>query len=109
MLHDPGVRAGCSHDPGVVTMTDIYQQIWDADQTGSGVPALGSDSQGDDNTGYVRVSSGPASKDLRILSQVVIPTHKQKTYDLVTRLFDNYALSNVLPSLPRCRRAWPQA
>lgn len=76
-------------------MADIYQQIWDADQSGNGVPALGTDTTGDESRGYVRVANGPASKDLRILSKVVIPEGKRRTYDLVTRLFDNYALSET--------------
>lgn len=76
-------------------MADIHQQIWDADQSGNGLQAIDSDTVGDEATGFVRVASGPASEELRILSQVVIPAHKQRTYDLVRRLFDNYALSEA--------------
>lgn len=76
-------------------MADIYQQIWDADLSGNGLRAIGADTPGDEAAGYVRVASGPASHDLRILPQVVIPPHKQKTYELVRRLFDNYALSEA--------------
>lgn len=78
-------------------MSDIYQQIWDADQTGNGVRAIGADDTGNAEDGYVRVVAGPASPDLRILAQVEIPARKMKTYELVTKLFDNYALSETDP------------
>lgn len=74
-------------------MADIYQQIWDADQSGSGVRPIAGDAQGSADTGFVRVAEGPASQDLRILSEVVIPPARMKSYDLVRALFDNYALA----------------
>lgn len=76
-------------------MADIYQQIWDADQSGNGLRAIDADATGDELAGFVRVTGGPASRDLRILSQVVIPERKRKTYELVRSLFDNYALSEA--------------
>lgn len=53
-------------------MSDIYQQIWDADQTGSGVKAIGSDALGNADDGFVRVVAGPAPANLRILAQIAI-------------------------------------
>ncbi|WP_370906517.1 poly(U)-specific endoribonuclease (plasmid) [Ensifer sp. WSM1721] len=75
---------------------DIYQQIWDADQSGNGVKPILAGAGDAPETGYVRVvnTDGPSTSpgDLKILSEVEIPDHKMKTYDLVRSLFDNYAL-----------------
>jgi hypothetical protein len=71
----------------------IYQEIWDADQSGSGVPAILPDAEGDPETGYVRVAAvATGGPDLRVLPEVVIPPAKLRTYELVRALFDNYAL-----------------
>jgi poly(U)-specific endoribonuclease len=78
-------------------VADIYQQIWDADQTGNGVRAIKEGDAEDEDAGFVRVVNGPATADLRILNKVVIPERKRRTYDLVTKLFDNYALSESMP------------
>lgn len=72
-------------------MSDIYQQIWDADQQGNGVEAILDGSSGDQKRGYVKVAQG-SGPDFKIISEVHIPPQKQKTYDLVTQIFDNYAL-----------------
>ncbi|WP_081160273.1 hypothetical protein [Ensifer aridi] len=75
---------------------DIYQQIWDADQSGNGVKPILAGADEAPETGYVRVvnTDGPAtpSGELKVLSEVKIPEHKRTTYDLVRALFDNYAL-----------------
>ena len=76
-------------------MSDIYQQIWDADQSESGVrPILDADS-GDAADGYVKVNSDldAANQELRVLTEVEIPDSKRRTYDLCRALFDNYALA----------------
>ena len=75
-------------------MTNIFQQIWDADQSGAGVkPILDTDS-GDRTVGFVKVNSNlnAPDTDLRVLPEVVIPDTKRRTYDLCRLLFDNYAL-----------------
>lgn len=75
---------------------DIYQQIWDADQSGSGIKPILANGQDGPTTGYVRVHTTddptlPIEKH-RVLSDVTIPGAKSRTYDLVRALFDNYML-----------------
>lgn len=58
---------------------NIYQAIWDADQTGSGVrPVLAKpDEVYDEAHGYVKVvTRTERNGDLSILPEVVIPPHK---------------------------------
>lgn len=75
---------------------DIYQQIWDADQSGNGIKPILAGAEERPATGYVRVvnTDGPGtpSGDLKVLSEVVMPDNKKVTYDLVRALFDNYVL-----------------
>ncbi|WFU92165.1 hypothetical protein QA644_33770 (plasmid) [Rhizobium sp. CC1099] len=75
---------------------DIYQQIWDADQSGNGVKAILAGAGDAPETGYVRVDNTDSLEsppgDLKVLSEVRIPDNKMKTYHLVRALFDNYAL-----------------
>ncbi|MFK0206319.1 hypothetical protein [Agrobacterium sp. NPDC090283] len=75
---------------------DIYQQIWDADQSGNGIKPILAGADAAPDTGYVRVTNtdgpGTPSGDLKVLSEVVIPNNKKITYDLVRALFDNYVL-----------------
>lgn len=75
-------------------MSDIYQQIWDADQSGSGVKPILDSETGDPDQGFVKVNSklDVADRTLRVLPEVVIPERKSRTYTLCRRLFDNYAL-----------------
>ena len=58
-------------------MPNIYQQIWDADQTGAGVRAIFSDQNDAAGRGFVKVNhdiSRPAAgPDFRLLTEVVIP------------------------------------
>lgn len=75
---------------------DIYQQIWDADQSGNGVKPILAGAEGSADTGFVRVvntdeTAGPLD-DLKVLSEVVIPPGKRSTYDLARALFNNYVL-----------------
>ena len=75
-------------------MSDIYQQIWDADQAASGLQAILDTQSGDAARGFVKVNSNLDASDpsLRVLPETVIPEPKRRTYDLCKRLFDNYAL-----------------
>lgn len=80
-------------------MADIYQEIWDADQSANGVQPITDATNGHADRGYVVVASGGTSKDFRLLSEVVIPDSKKHTYELVTALFDNYSLSESDPEV----------
>ncbi len=76
-------------------MPDIYQEIWNADQSHNGVEALFSDQAGDPATGFVKVNAeleDNLSPDLKVLTEAVIPENKRQTYDLCQALFNNYAL-----------------
>lgn len=73
-------------------MSDIYQDIWNADQGGSGVRPIRAEAAGDAAAGYVKVALGAGSQDFRIMPEVSIPPAKSASYDLVRKLFDNYAL-----------------
>jgi len=72
----------------------IYQEIWDADQSGNGVQPILTSQAGNTATGYVKVVPQQTSTDpkAKILAEVVIPQHKKHSYDSVRALFDNYAL-----------------
>ena len=77
-------------------MSNIYQEIWDADQSESGViPVLDTTDTRALTEGFVKVNSQLDSENqkLRVLPEVIIPDHKRRTYDLCRALFDNYALS----------------
>jgi len=80
-------------------MADIYQEIWDADQTYAGLkairpatpitPALTSH-------GYVVVNeSATADASHRVIESVVIPSAKEATYKLAKTLFNNYTLDQT--------------
>ncbi len=75
-------------------MTNIYQQIWDADQYGSGVQPILDNAAGNREVGYVKVNSNlkETDKNLRVITEAVIPDSKRRTYDLCRVLFDNYSL-----------------
>ena len=72
----------------------VYQEIWNADQAGNGVPALRPNDAQDKNAGYVVVDERATgvSSDHRILGDVHIPDSKSESYALCSRLMDNYAL-----------------
>ncbi|MEM7024138.1 MAG: hypothetical protein AAF637_16340 [Pseudomonadota bacterium] len=74
----------------------IWQQIWDADQSERGIPAILVDQRGDPEVGFVRVDE-PAEVDSghQLFAEVVIPEHKRLTYDLCRELFDNYRLNQT--------------
>lgn len=73
---------------------DIYQKIWDADQSESGVVPILDTESGDSTIGYVKVNSALNTEDksLRALPEAFIPDSKRRTYDLCRELFDNFAL-----------------
>jgi len=72
---------------------DIYQEIWNADQTGSGVKPILDSQDGDPEEGYVKVAAiATGEPDFKVLPEVRIPESKMRTYNLVQALFDHYAL-----------------
>ncbi|MCC5669338.1 hypothetical protein LC653_37270 [Nostoc sp. CHAB 5784] len=79
---------------------DIYQQIWDADQTCSGVKAIIDGQDGEPEQGYVKVvAAARGESEFKVLSEVNIPESKMRTYQLVLALFDNYALDERDPEI----------
>lgn len=80
---------------------DIYQEIWDADQSHAGLRAVAAGSAIDEDTrdhGYVIVDERKTSDpDHRLLTEVVIPAHKRASYDRVELLFNNYTLDQTKP------------
>lgn len=78
---------------------DIFQQIYDIDiAQASGVPAVLPGEPVDEEKGYVVVNeSFNPSRPSQVLQKVVIPASKRKSYELASRLFDNY---DVLSSIP---------
>lgn len=72
----------------------IYQTIWDEDQAGSGIRPVLKASAGDSQHGYVVVNEQPVrDQKLNLFTEVVIPEHKQASYQLCKKLFNNYTLS----------------
>ncbi|NEZ58168.1 hypothetical protein [Adonisia turfae] len=77
---------------------NIFQEIWDADQGGNGVPALRPGEARDETQGCVVVDERATEVDAehRVLKEVVIPADKLETYQLCERIFDNYALERAV-------------
>jgi poly(U)-specific endoribonuclease len=76
----------------------IYQRIWDADQSASGIPAIAPGEAGDPARGVVRVDErAAAAPDHRLFVEVQIPQHKRPTYDRCKALFDNYRIDQSKP------------
>lgn len=86
-------------------MDTIYQEIWNADQLGNGVPALRPGEATSDTVGYVVVDERAVQvgTDHKVLSKVHIPESKLKTYRLCERIFDNYALERAATE-----KIWPE-
>lgn len=84
-------------------MENIYQAIWDEDQKNCGVKAITPQTEITDelqNHGYVVVDEKTeAGKDHRIIKEVVIPESKMRSYELVTKLFNNYTLDQTKPEI----------
>ncbi len=79
---------------------DIYQEIWNADQTGSGIKPILNSQDGDPEQGYVKVAAvATGEPDFKVLPEVHIPESKIRTYKLVRELFDNYALDEKDPEV----------
>jgi poly(U)-specific endoribonuclease len=77
-------------------MEDIYQEIWTADQQGSGIQPVIHASHGDTSKGYVVVNEkSVADPDHALFGDVVIPDSKKGTYDLCKKLFNNYTLDQT--------------
>lgn len=77
-------------------MEDIYQEIWAADQQGSGIKPVIHAGQGKVKDGYVVVNEkSVADPDHALFGDVVIPDSKKKTYDLCKKLFNNYTLDQT--------------
>jgi hypothetical protein len=83
---------------GDFEMTDIFQAIWDADQSGNGVPALRPGETQDPARGFVMVDERTTQIDSghRVISGVSIPETKRATYRLCEDLLDNYALERAV-------------
>lgn len=75
-------------------MSDIYQRIWDADQNENGIQAILDTEEGNEARGFVKVNSKLEEDelDLRVLTEVLIPRSKKRTYQLGLKLFDNFSL-----------------
>ena len=75
-------------------MDGVYQEIWDADQSQNGLPALRPGEATDSAKGFVIVDERATAVDAdhKVIKDVSIPISKRKTYDLCIKLFDNYAL-----------------
>jgi hypothetical protein len=83
--------SGCAADA-----PSIHQRIWDADQSASGLRALGPGERGDPREGFVVVAETSARQaSHRLFAEVRIPDHKRLTYDLARALFDNYRLDQT--------------
>ncbi len=81
-------------------MTDIYQQIWTADQSQNGVEPILSTETGSQEHGYVKVNAeldSSSDPDLKVLDDVYIPPHKLTTYNLCRKLFNNFSLPEPMP------------
>ena len=78
---------------------NIYQKIWEADQLHAGLRAISKERASADmlerhrDSGYVIVNENyREGRKLRLIEHVHIPEHKQKSYEFVRKLFDNYTL-----------------
>ncbi|MBW4501449.1 MAG: hypothetical protein KME57_18280 [Scytonema hyalinum WJT4-NPBG1] len=92
-------------------MSDIYQQIWDADQKHCGIKAV---KKGDTETidaatktqGYVVVDEKKnAGEDHKLIVEVVIPAAKEESYTRVATLFNNYTLDQTKPEINKPEEA----
>ncbi|MEM7529119.1 MAG: hypothetical protein AAF416_15840 [Pseudomonadota bacterium] len=84
-------------------MGNIFQDIWNADMAGNGVPAIRPGEQKHGDIGYVVVDerSTAVGTDHKVLADVVIPEEKRTTYDLCQAIFDNYALERAASEIIR--------
>jgi hypothetical protein len=84
-------------------MSDIYQQIWDADQQHCGIKAVKKGDKIDAATrahGYVIVDEKKdAGTNHQLIVKVEIPAHKKESYARVATLFNNYTLDQTKPEV----------
>ncbi|MDA2178615.1 hypothetical protein PDN34_18620 [Bacillus cereus] len=78
-------------------MSNIYQEIWDADMRGNGIKATFNKEDVDIQKGYVlveptKVRGKEEKQNHMLLKEVVIPENKKNSYDLVEKLFNNFYL-----------------
>ena len=79
---------------------NIYQEIWDADQQGSGIRPVLREEEGDELTGFIVVNEKyTQDPNQKLFTRVVIPEHKMHTYNLCKKLFNNYSLSQGKPEI----------
>ncbi|WP_159738532.1 lamin tail domain-containing protein [Vibrio atypicus] len=81
-------------------MADIYQEIWNADQEGNGIEAILTTETGSAENGYVKVNAAmneSGEGDLKVLTEVQIPSKKMATYDACLKLFNNFTLAEPMP------------
>jgi hypothetical protein len=80
-------------------VSDIYQEIWDADREYCGIKALEKGTKIDTTTkanGYVIVDKNyRGDRHHRVLTEMVIPDRKRVSYQRVEKLFNNYALDQT--------------
>lgn len=80
-------------------MSDIYQEIWNADQEENGVKAIkkGEQISADlQQKGYVVVDERkPGNKDLKLIPEIHIPEEKIKSYRLFEAMLNNYTLDQT--------------
>ena len=85
---------------------EVYQDVWDADQSLNGIPPILPSGIRDEKIGFVVVQepeNGDGDESLNIFPEVVVPQAKQNTYNLVKALFDNYTLDQSKPESPQTR------
>lgn len=79
--------------------SDIYQSIWDADQTHAGARAIRPETPITpdlETSGYVVVNESPdATAAHRLLEKLHLLETKAKSYSLAKRLFNNYTLDQT--------------
>ncbi|MBC7819170.1 MAG: hypothetical protein IAG10_19950 [Planctomycetaceae bacterium] len=82
-------------------MADIYQQIWDADQSHAGLKAVRNGTVIDaaiQSHGYIVVNEdATADANHRLIEEVVIPAAKAESYQRAKKLFNNYTLDQTKP------------
>ncbi|MEM5627591.1 hypothetical protein AAHB47_30825 [Bacillus wiedmannii] len=79
-------------------MSNIYQEIWDADMLGNGIQPTFNKDNVDNNKGYVlveptKVRTKEEKQDHMLIKEVHIPNSKIRSYDLVKKLFNNFFLN----------------
>ncbi|PEU23944.1 hypothetical protein [Bacillus wiedmannii] len=79
-------------------MSNIYQEIWDADMLGNGIQPTFNKDNVDNNKGYVlveptKVRTKEEKQNHMLIKEVHIPNSKIQSYDLVKKLFNNFFLN----------------